>query len=234
MPVTLGLTGAGKLANAFGGSGKGGPTSSTQTTSTNTGSNSSVGTQNATGTSSSTPNLNPTFSSFQQSLVPALSSAYAQASQPVYGAQQVAQVANNGDTATTAATQALTSNLARRGVLNSGASDSGQTQLQQANEANTVNFENNLPLLNYQNQQANEQNILGLSENLTGKALSTNVNNSTQTGSNTNNSTSSSVNNQTQSQFGPGVGSSLLNSTGGILGNAGQILAQGGGKGGGK
>ena len=49
----------------------------------------------------------------------------------------------------------------------------GQTALQAANTANTVGFENNIPLLNYQNEMAQTGNVLGLAEGLTGKALST-------------------------------------------------------------
>lgn len=219
MPVKLGLTAAGGVANALGGSGKAGPTSQSQNVSTNTSSNTSLG------SSSQTPNLNPLMGGFQSSLVPALSQMYSQASQPVYGATQVAQVANNGDAATNAASNALSANLARRGALTSGAQAAGQTQLQQANTANTVGFENQLPLLNYQNEMQQQGNVLGLAEGLTGKALTSN----TTLGSNTGSTVSDGTN--TTTAAGPAFGAGMLNTAGGLLGNAGM---NGGGKGGGK
>ena len=214
MPSVLGLAGkgVGAAASALGGSGKAGPTSTMNNVSTNTGSNTSFGT--------ATPNLNPLMSGFQSSLVPALSSMYAEAQTPVYGATQVAQVANNGDAATAAASKALTQNLASRGDLNSGADAAGQTQLQAANTANTVGFENQLPLLNYQNEMQQTGNVLGLAEGLTGKALTTN------TSSNTGNTFSSGSN--TATGTGPAFASGMLSNLGGILGNS-----TGGGKGGG-
>lgn len=211
MPVKLGLSAAGDAASALGGSGKAGPTSQAQTVSTNT----SIGNQ----TGTNTPNLNPLMGGFQSSLVPALSQMYSQAQQPVYGATQIAQVANNGDAATNAASNALSANLARRGALTSGAQAAGQTALQQGNEANTVNFENNVPLLNYQNEMQQTGNVLGLAEGLTGKALTSNTTSGTTAGS------SGGTNSTTAS--GPAFGSSMLNSLGGGL------SGMGGGKGGG-
>lgn len=220
MPVKLGLTAAGDAASAFGGSGKAGPTSQAKTTSTNTSAGSQTGT--------STPNLNPLLGGFQSSLVPALTGMFGAASTPIYGTAQVAQVANNGDAATNAASSALTQNLARRGVLNSGAEASGQTQLQQANEANTVNFENQLPLLNRQNEQQQQENVLGLAEGLTGKALTTNTSAGT-----TNNMSSGS---NTVQASGPAFGASMLNSLGGGLSGlgGGKSSSLGGGKGSGE
>jgi hypothetical protein len=160
-------------------------------------------------------------SGFQSSLVPALSSLYAKAQTPVYGAQQIAQVANQGDTATNAASAALSNNLARRGALNSGANAAGQTALAQGNESNTVGFENQIPLLNYQNEMQQTGNVLNLAEGLTGKALSTNV----QTGTGSNNTFNSG--NQSVQMSGPAFGSSML----GALGNGLTAGGGGGGKG---
>lgn len=195
--------GAGDIASAFGGSGKGGPTSTekTATTGTNTSSSGSV----------ATPNLNPLFQGFQNSLVPALTSMYQQASTPVYGTTQIAQVANAGDQATAAANSSLQANLARRGALDSGAAASGETALQQGNESNITGFENAIPLLNRQNEQQQQQNVLGLAENLTGKALSTN----TMTGSG-GGSTSGTTSDTTT---GPAFLSGLGNNIGGNLAN---------------
>ena len=93
MPVKLGLSAAGAGASALAGSGKAGPTSTKNQTGTST--SGSV----QTGSSTNTPNLNPLMSGFQSSLVPALSSMYAQAQTPIYGQTQIAQVANQGDAA---------------------------------------------------------------------------------------------------------------------------------------
>lgn len=224
MPVTLGLGAAGKAASALGGSGKAGPTSTKNVTGTST--------QLGTGSSGSVQgsNLSPLMAGFQNSLVPALSSLYAKAQTPVYGAQQIAQVANQGDAATNAASQALNSNLARTGSLNSGANAAGQTALQAANTANTVGFENNIPLLNYQNEMAQTGNVLGLAEGLTGKALST----TTSTGSGGTNVLGGT--NSTTTESGPAFGASMLGQTGNYLNNAaagGGGKMGGGGKGGG-
>jgi hypothetical protein len=221
MPATLGMIGkgVGGLASAFGGSGKAGPTSTMTSTHT--------GTTGNTGSETQTPNLNPLMGGFQSSLVPALSNMYAEASQPVYGKTQIAQVANAGNQATNAASSALSNSLAQRGALNSGANAAGQTALAQGNESNITGFENQIPLLNYQNEMQQQGNVLSLSEALTGKALSTNntIGNSMQTtsgGSNT-------------SATGPAFGA-------GALMNLGQGMASSGfgnsmynaGKGGGK
>jgi hypothetical protein len=220
MPVKLGMTAVGAASSALGGSGKAGPSiSQKQVTSTNTGSN----TSNTSQTGTSTPNLNPLMAGFQSSLVPALSSMYGEAQQPVYGAQQIAQVANNGDAATDAASNSLSANLARRGVLNSGAQAAGQTALQSANTANTVNFENQVPLLNYQNEMQQTGNVLGLAEGLTGKALSSNTTSGTGSGVQTNSSSGT----QDTQESGPAFGAQMLNGLGnGLTGAAG-----GGGKG---
>src|ERR1700734_3106900 len=109
MPVKLGLSAAGGVASALGGSGKAGPSiSQKQVQGTSTGGGGSTTNQ------TQTPSLNPLMGGFQSSLVPALSDLYAKAQTPIYGQQQIAQVANQGDAATGAASQALSANLARR------------------------------------------------------------------------------------------------------------------------
>jgi hypothetical protein len=219
MPVKLGLAGAGAASSALGGSGKAGPQSTKNVTSTNTGTSGGTNTQQQGGTA--TPNLNPTFSGFQQSLVPALSNLYAQAQTPVYGNTQIAQVANQGDAATNAASNALSANLARRGALNSGANAAGQTALQAANVANTVGFENQIPLLNEQTEMNNTSNVLGLAEGLTGKALSTNTTTGTGQGVTQQNQWGSG--NNTTTETGPAFGASALNSAGKGLSGAGTL-----------
>lgn len=217
MPLSLGLGAAGKAASAFGGSGKAGPTSTKNVTGgTNT---------TTSGTSTNANSLNPLMSGFQSSLVPALSSMYAEAQKPVYGTTQIAQVANQGDAATNAASSALASNLAKRGVLNSGAAAAGDTALEAGNVANTVGFENQIPLLNEQAQMANTGNVLNLAEGLTGKALSTGVNTGT--------TNTVGTNSNTTTESGPAFGSAAASGFGNFLSNTGAAGA-GGKTGGGK
>lgn len=222
MPLTLGLAGAGKAASALGGSGKAGPTSKSTIAGTNTGSSSSNGT-NATNYTEAPGILN-----FQESLLPAVSSLYSQAQQPVYGAAQEAQVANQADAATTAGSQALTNKLARSGGLNSGANVAGQTALAQSNLGNLTNFFSQVPALNQQAELQNTGNVLNMAEGIVGRAPTNSSTTSNQTGS------TGSVNNSTNEGFGPSFTSSLLGNTGNILSNAGGVSAASGGKGGGK
>lgn len=201
MPVKLGLgeAGAGAAASAFG-SGKGGPTSSS--TNTNLSSNTSNGTNQL------QYNEDPQFSSFRSSLLPALSSLYSQAQQPVYGAAQTAQVANAADQATQAQSGALNSRLAATGALNSGAAAAGQTALGQANTGSLTNFFSQVPFLNQQAELQNTGNVLNMATNFLGRdpINQTSTTNNTSTGSNT----------SIGSQYGPSTLNGLLNNLGGM------------------
>ena len=219
IPAALSLGGA--AASAFGGSGKGGPTSQDKKTSSST----SNSTSSNSGSSTSTPNLNPLMSGFQSSLVPALSGMFANAQKPMYGDAQVAGVANQADAATKAGSDALTSRLARTGSLNSGAAASGQTSLAQTNLGNVTNFESQVPFLNAQNTQNQTNNVMGLAEGLTGKALSSNTTTGTSTGIQTGSNTGTS----TDQGYGPAFASGMASNVGGIM----QDASGGGGKTGG-
>jgi hypothetical protein len=122
------------------------------------------------GSSTTTPNQNPIFQSFQQSLLPAISAQYEAAQAPVYGNAQIAQVANQGNQATQAAEQANKAAAARSGTLNAGNTQANNTSLQQGNVANTTNFENQIPMLNQQAKFNNTQNLLGLATSFLGQS----------------------------------------------------------------
>lgn len=224
IPAALSLGGA--AASAFGGSGKGGPTS--QDKKATTGSSSSTSSTNQTGTS--TPNLNPLMSGFQSSLVPALAGMFATAQKPVYGDAQIAQVANQSNNAAKGASDAATDRLARSGSLNSGVNASVQSDIGQKNLSNITNFESQVPFLNQQNEANQTQNVMGLAEGLTGKALSSNTTSATGSGTQSGSNTGTSL----DQGFGPAFGSSMANSIGGGLSDAGGKMGSGGGgKGGG-
>jgi len=122
------------------------------------------------GSSSVTPTQDPMFTAFRESILPAISQQYAAAQQPLYGNAQIAQVANQGNQATQGAETALANNAARRGVLNSGATQAGNTALQQANTANVTGFESQIPFLNEQVQQQRTNSLLGLATSFLGQA----------------------------------------------------------------
>jgi hypothetical protein len=145
------------------------------------------------GSSTTSPNENPIFSSFRQSLLPAISAQYAAAQQPVYGNAQIAQVANQGNQATQAAQQANKAAAARSGTLNAGNTQANNASLQQGNVANTTNFENQIPMLNQQAKFNNTQSLLGMATNFLGQSpigqtttsANQGSNSSVQTGTNT-------------------------------------------------
>lgn len=149
------------------------------------------------GSSSTTPTENPIFSAFRQSILPAISAQYQAAQKDVYGAPQVAQVAQQGNAATKAATDANTARAARTGTLNAGNTAATNASAQAANTANITGFENQIPMLNQQAKFNNTNSLLGMATNFLGRAPlgSTSTSNqngtsaSTQTGTNTSSGT---------------------------------------------
>ena len=152
------------------------------------------------GSSTTTPNQNPIFQQFQQSLLPAISSQYAAAQAPVYGQQQVGQVAQQGDQATKAATDANTARAARSGTLNAGNTAATNASAQQANTAATTGFEQQIPMLNQQAKFNQTQSLLGLATGFLGQSPIGQTTTSANQGSNA--STQTGTNTQTSSQFG--------------------------------
>lgn len=152
------------------------------------------------GSSSTTPNENPIFQQFRQSLLPAISAQYADAQKPVYGQQQVAQVAQQGNQATKAATDANAARAARSGTLNAGNTTATNASAQAANTANVTGFENQIPMLNQQAKFNNTQSLLGLATGFLGQSPIGQTNVSNNTG--TQNSTQMGTQTGTQNQFG--------------------------------
>lgn len=121
---------------------------------------------------SSTTNAieNPIFSAFRESILPAISKQYEDSQKDVYGDAQVAKVANDANAAGQAAQTAVANNAARRGALNSGATDAANTAIQQGVTGKVIDFENQLPFLNQQAKMQNTNNLLGLATNFLGRA----------------------------------------------------------------
>jgi hypothetical protein len=166
----------------------------------------SYGASTANGLTSTTPDENPIFSSFRQSILPAISAQYAAAQKPLYGQAQVGQLANQANQNTAQANAATKAQAARSGTLNAGNTAANMNANQQANTAQVTNFENQIPALNQQNAFNQTQSLLGLASNFLGQSpigstvASSNTGMSTNTNASTN--TSSSNQNKNPSLFG--------------------------------
>lgn len=125
---------------------------------------------NQSGQQTTNPNEDPLFTQFRQTILPALAQQFQQAQQPVYGDAQVAKVAQTNNDAANAAQTSVSNNAARRGTLNSGATDAASTAIQQASTGKTADFMNSLPFLNQQAQWGKTQDLLGLATNFLGRS----------------------------------------------------------------
>jgi hypothetical protein len=187
--------------------------SSTGVKSNSTGSSSQQGNVTSSGSQTTTPNEDPLFSMFRQSILPAISQQYADAQKPVYGDAQRAQVMNQANEAGAGAETAVSNNAARRGTLNAGSTDAANTAIQQGVTGANIAFSNQIPFLNDQAKFDKTQGLLGLATNFLGRAPLGST--STSSGDT---STSSSG---TQSQSGTGQNTatpSLMGDIGGIAG----------------
>lgn len=167
------------------------------------------------GSSSTTPNENPIFSQFRQSILPAISAQYADAQKPVYGNAQVGQLANQSNANTNQANAATKAAAARSGTLNAGNTAATTNSNQAANTANVTNFENQIPMLNQQAKFNNTNSLLGLATGFLGQSPIGQTNTSNNTG--TNASTQTGTQTGSQSTFG---NPSLFNDIGSIAGVA--------------
>lgn len=187
--------------------------SHTGSTSNLTGSSSQQGNITSSGAQTTTPNEDPIFSMFRQSILPAIAQQYQTAQQPVYGDAQRAQVIQQANQAGDAAQTAVANNAARRGTLNAGSTDAANTAIQQGVTGKIVDFQNQIPFLNQQAQWGKTQDLLGLATNFLGRAP---IGQTT-----TSNGNTSSSSTGTQSQNGQSTGSqtpSLMSDIGGIAG----------------
>lgn len=145
------------------------------------------------GNSSTTPTENPIFSAFRQSILPAISAQYQAAQKDVYGAPQVAQVAQQGNAATKAATDANTARAARTGTLNAGNTAATNASAQAANTANITGFQNQIPMLNQQAKFNNTNSLLSMATNFLGRAPLGSTSTSNQSGSSNSSQTGSTT-----------------------------------------
>jgi hypothetical protein len=167
--------------------------------------------QSQNGQGLSVPVQLPWVAALQKSLGGSASSLVQQAGMPVFGTAQKASFLNDLNSSTTAGQNALASQLASHGALDSGAFAAGLSSLQQNRQGQIANYDTQTPILN---QQAVLSNL--------GKALSTAgaVSSLAPTGSATSSSsTSQGTSDSTQTQN-PGFGSLL----GGLLGLAGGLI----------
>lgn len=177
--------------------------SSTGSTTNQSGTQNLSGSTTTAGSSTTTPNEDPLFSMFRQSILPAIAKQYQDAQQPVYGDAQTADVINKANNNYAGASQSIANNAARRGTLNSGSTDAANTALDQSRAAGITQFTNQIPFLNQQAQFGKTQDLLGLATNFLGRSplgqtttssgsgTSQSQGSSTQQGSQTNTSTPS-------------------------------------------
>jgi hypothetical protein len=182
--------------------------SNTSSNSTSNSTSNVTGNQNSTGNSTVTPNENPIFTAFRESILPAIAQQFANAQQPVYGPAQEAQFVNNANNIYGQAMQGAQNNAARRGAFNSGAMDAAQTNLDQSRAGQIANFYSQIPLLNQQNSFNQTQNLLGLATQFLGQSPigSTTIGNNSSTfgqnASSTNNTSSNSKSSSNPELFG--------------------------------
>jgi hypothetical protein len=108
-------------------------------------------------------------SQFRQMLLPQFGQLMQRAQQPVFGNPQIAQFMQQSNQAGEGAINSLSQNLARRGVLDSGAFASGIGDIQRGNVANQTGFLSQLPFLNNQAYMSNVGGLLGQGMNFAGR-----------------------------------------------------------------
>jgi hypothetical protein len=228
-PIASSLIGGigGAAADAYGRSGKQGQQRSSSTTNTN---------QTETGRSTSSQETggsyrneqqaieDPLMSMFRQSVIGGLSDATSRAREPIYGDREKASFLNDLNDLAGGATSALRGQLAGRGALDSGQLEQGAGQIQNQRLSEAVKYFSQIPALNRQYSDQNEQNLLGLSANLAGRAPISTIQSGTSQQSSTGQQDFNSTRQGTsetdglQEMFGPSFGKGLLNNLGGLGG----------------
>lgn len=122
------------------------------------------------GQSTSTPNEDPIFTFFRQSILPAIAQQYSEAQKPVYGDAQTSQYTQQANDVYNKAMQGVNDSAARRGTLNSGSTDAAATSLAQGRAGNISNYFAQIPFLNQQAQWGKTQDLLGLATNFLGRS----------------------------------------------------------------
>src|ERR1700721_1174514 len=105
--------------------------------------------QATTGTNTNTSNngssVNYQLNPFTSGLTSNINSALATASMPVYGAPQEAQFLNQNNANTNNSVNNLQSQLASRGISNSGANAAGVSEILQNSNSNVANYQASIP-----------------------------------------------------------------------------------------
>lgn len=183
--------------------------------------------QSGTSSNSTTPNLPPWLQQAFQGNVQQGQNLEAAAQQPVFGQAQTASYLQNLNQLANNSTQSLASNLASKGIEDSGALSQGATDIQTGKVANESGFLSQLPFQNTQAMLANEEGAMGAA----GAAASRVPIGSTSTGV-TSGQSSSTGSSDTQSNPGlAGLVSSLAGLGAGSLLGGGMGGATGGNKG---
>ena len=116
---------------------------------------------NSTNNSTTNPLLPGYLSGLPGSIANGYQTALATASMPVYGQAQQAQFLNANNRNTNSAVNSLQSNLASRGIVNSGANAGATANILQGGAANASNYEASIPGLNNSAFMSNVGGLLG-------------------------------------------------------------------------
>lgn len=222
------MAAGGALGQAIGGSGRQGGSQFDQSgQSTSTGESSSTRTGQATSQQTEIAELAP----FRNMLMGAFGNQLQEAQTPAFGQAEIANVLNNINEASNAASQSLTSRLARTGALTSGRAASGQASLEAARAGGISGFLSQVPQLNRQARQAAVNPLLTLGLGFTGRGpqgVTTTSNESAE-----NAFSSERLFDQTgeSTQFGPAWWKNLLSGAGGFAQQAAFPMLFGGGGG---
>lgn len=170
MPVAAAIpaitAGAGLLGSAFGRSGKQGGSQFDQS-----GMSNETGSQTSTrsGASTSQQTEDPSLAPFRQMLMGAFGGALSDAQRPAFGNSEIANIIQNINQASNAASKSLTGRLARTGSLDSGRAAVGQGLLEQGRAGQITGFLSQVPQLNRQARQQALNPLLSLGLGFTGR-----------------------------------------------------------------
>lgn len=228
--VPIAMLGGSAVSGALGGKGRQAANSGATNQTTNQSASSASG-----GTNVVTPNENPIFTQFRESLLPGIASQYNLAQKPLYGDQQTAEVTNAANNNYNSAISGITQQMARRGALTGGNFTDAASAIDAARAGEITNFTNQIPLLNQQNKFNQTQQVLGMGAGLVGQSPIGSTTTGTNTGSNS--GTSNTVGASSGQYFGPSFGSGLASGAssglglGGLMGLNNLYGGQGGGGG---
>lgn len=228
-PIASSLIGGlgGALAGAAGGSGMQGKQTSEQNSEFNqTESGQQTSKQDQTGQYQNVQqNIeDPMQGLFRAGVMGQFGDALSRAREPVYGDAEKAGFLNDLNDLAGGAISGLKQNLAGRGALDSGMLNAGAEGIQKQRLSDAVKYFSQIPAMNRQYADQQENGLLGLGLNFAGRApiqtIQSGTNQQQQTGESNYSSEKSGTSKTTgqQETFGPSFGSGLLNNLGGLGG----------------